>query len=111
LHPARRSLYPTATTEIYTLSLHDALPIWLGAEVPAYFDIVGRLSTRVDPKTKEVERVLQTEKSADVIAKDRTRRLEAMVVNPSIDRKSTRLNSSHVKNSYAVVCLTKKHTH
>src|SRR5215475_5724549 len=61
----------TATTEIYTLSLHDALPIQLG-QWPRSSTCYGR-SNRGPP-----------------------------------DRKSTRLNSSHVKISYAVFCLKKK---
>src|SRR4249919_4289292 len=63
----------TATTEIYTLSLHDALPIR------------ARFATA----------------SAKI----------SMAMTPSWpfapDRKSTRLNSSHVKISYAVFCLKK----
>src|SRR2546426_10244189 len=71
----------TATTEIYTLSLHDALPI--SAEVP-------------------------------LCAAGRVRALEWRAVAawvfpyPRGDRKSTRLNSSHLVISYAVFCLKKK---
>src|SRR5204863_7633551 len=75
----------TATTEIYTLSLHDALPIcppgvWrdvlLVVEGPPRPHVAGAPPTRFhDPLT---------------------------------DRKSTRLNSSHVEISYAVFCLKKK---
>src|SRR5574340_1334002 len=64
----------TATTEIYTLSLHDALPICLSA--PARSACPGR--TRVIGWAR------------------------------LLDRKSTRLNSSHQKISYAVFCLKKK---
>src|SRR5438876_3674424 len=69
----------TATTEIYTLSLHDALPI-----SSTVFD-------RREPG-HETDRSRQTNARAD-------RR---------IDRKSTRLNSSHPSISYAVFCLKKK---
>src|SRR5258705_7298677 len=70
----------TATTEIYTLSLHDALPIY---------------------------RVVDTAESGyRKIGGDRKMRRED-VKNP-IDRKSTRLNSSHLGISYAVFCLKKK---
>src|SRR5438874_8631485 len=74
----------TATTEIYTLSLHDALPI-----LP-----VGTRSRR--------ERIERT----SVVACPR-RRLshDSQWLE---DRKSTRLNSSHVEISYAVFCLKKK---
>src|SRR5215813_14352873 len=67
----------TATTEIYTLSLHDALPIGLSTEAAAHLsDWTVCCSCRLPPQT--------------------------------LDRKSTRLNSSHVRISYAVFCLKKK---
>src|SRR5436309_4636686 len=75
-------LNQTATTEIYTLSLHDALPIW--------------------PRVVGVP--LPLSRAADA----RARRARALVPAPQRDRKSTRLNSSHVKISYAVFCLKKK---
>src|SRR3970282_2648973 len=64
----------TATTEIYTLSLHDALPI-LGASCFVACTL-GFLFNRTIRETQ--------------------------------DRKSTRLNSSHITISYAVFCLKKK---
>src|SRR2546426_1701652 len=83
----------TATTEIYTLSLHDALPIcwrsrqralhgqWLCApEVPTWSLVSG--SHREHPGWH--------------------------VCGVKLDRKSTRLNSSHLVISYAVFCLKKK---
>src|SRR5438552_14558533 len=69
----------TATAEIYTLSLHDALPIWRGARGPA-----GR-------------RVVPAGRARRGGPRGRHR-----------DRKSTRLNSSHQIISYAVFCLKKK---
>src|SRR2546427_10860662 len=66
----------TATTEIYTLSLHDALPIYSFSAFP--YESLG-------PKSAVVHGT----------------KLE-------IDRKSTRLNSSHSQISYAVFCLKKK---
>src|SRR5438874_11251487 len=71
----------TATTEIYTLSLHDALPIWCR----------GR------------RRRSATRRTAGAGCRPgRGRR------GRGADRKSTRLNSSHVEISYAVFCLKKK---
>src|SRR5688572_32668005 len=82
----------SATTEIYTLSLHDALPISreteaLGERVielrqPPFFDFL------------EIDRELS--------------RLASQVLRRIVDRKSTRLNSSHSQISYAVFCLKKK---
>src|SRR5436190_12763921 len=69
----------TATTEIYTLSLHDALPIF----------------SKLDTITgKEVARYASVTHTA--------------VIDVMGDRKSTRLNSSHTVISYAVFCLKKK---
>src|SRR5688572_32471180 len=77
----------TATTEIYTLSLHDALPIW---------PQVRQNRIRVAPRTSGVER-------GDLGAGSCESGVAA-----SRDRKSTRLNSSHSQISYAVFCLKKK---
>src|SRR3984885_15613709 len=67
----------TATTEIYTLSLHDALPI---------FPHEGLRSVS-------------------------SHRIVFLSAAPHRDRKSTRLNSSHVRISYAVFCLKKTKTY
>src|SRR5258705_4931509 len=78
----------TATTEIYTLSLHDALPISHdGAEHHGAFQVGGRQVARA--------REMRHEPAREGIARAR-------------DRKSTRLNSSHLGISYAVFCLKKK---
>src|SRR3989442_4363429 len=71
----------TATTEIYTLSLHDALPILLTAT-----------SSKSDWRNVIVG-------------------LHAAHPWRFLDRKSTRLNSSHIPISYAVFCLKKKTNH
>src|SRR2546427_4656610 len=78
----------TATTEIYTLSLHDALPIY-----PAWVQAAGR-DQDIDlwPVALQAPRL-------DPVDPDTATKL---------DRKSTRLNSSHSQNSYAVFCLKKK---
>src|SRR5688572_31764555 len=74
----------TATTEIYTLSLHDALPIcrffWVGVIFVVDYNAIIPLQSFV------------------VVIGSKT----------FSDRKSTRLNSSHSQISYAVFCLKKK---
>src|SRR2546430_10421993 len=72
----------TATTEIYTLSLHDALPI-SPSFVLALRDLPGRSGNL-------------------------HRSRNSVVRGDCTDRKSTRLNSSHSQISYAVFCLKKK---
>src|SRR5258708_13552607 len=67
----------TATTEIYTLSLHDALPIFADPRLP--FELLRRQVRHVPNLPSQ-----------------------------QLDRKSTRLNSSHQIISYAVFCLKKK---
>src|SRR5438445_7817369 len=76
----------TATTELYTLSLHDALPI-------------SRAGVKPRP-LKPVETGCDPERPADALALREAAGSE--------DRKSTRLNSSHANISYAVFCLKKK---
>src|SRR3712207_9271432 len=84
----------TATTEIYTLSLHDALPISPGQHAPrARHPVGGRPSSGWRPQGLPPGRPLG--------------RLGAVLPR---DRKSTRLNSSHANISYAVFCLKKKKT-
>src|SRR5687768_18424798 len=85
----------TATTEIYTLSLHDALPILAIAESCTGGLIAQRL-TSVPGSSKYFIEGLVTYSNAS-----KTRLL-------GVDRKSTRLNSSHGYISYAVFCLKKK---
>src|SRR5436305_7328296 len=75
----------TSTTKIYTLSLHDALPIfeatrWIKQNLP-YAKVSGGVSN-----------------------------ISFSFRGNNTDRKSTRLNSSHVRISYAVFCLKKKTT-
>src|SRR5688572_32485157 len=85
----------TATTAIYTLSLHDALPIleagavtsldFNGSRVEVTFELAERMRPRVTTESR------------------------ASLGSVSLlDRKSTRLNSSHSQISYAVFCLKKK---
>src|SRR2546430_15118041 len=76
----------TATTEIYTLSLHDALPICRHTR--------GRAAAR----------------HSQVLSRQpcHVRRFRPRAGAIELDRKSTRLNSSHSQISYAVFCLKKK---
>src|SRR5258708_35483317 len=87
----------TATTEIYTLSLHDALPIssrsnttargrWCSARN-------GVLSAKLTNPRKRRTTFIEGGRVSDFTG---------------LDRKSTRLNSSHQIISYAVFCLKKK---
>src|SRR5687768_18084997 len=80
----------TATTEIYTLSLHDALPICVSRGEHRLFRERGQLQGPGRTRGGEPEMPRQV---CDI-------RLQ--------DRKSTRLNSSHGYISYAVFCLKKK---
>src|SRR3712207_8813972 len=77
----------TATTEIYTLSLHDALPISKRSLQVAHMQY---------PRISLLQIFCQT------LSQGMSPFLK------SVDRKSTRLNSSHANISYAVFCLKKK---
>src|SRR3712207_7781063 len=96
----------TATTEIYTLSLHDALPISQRAARPAVHPALPRhlrpggaghrpTAGRGDPPAAPGRRPHQPPHGRSTVGRRR-------------DRKSTRLNSSHANISYAVFCLKTK---
>src|SRR5207245_11308466 len=81
-----------APTHIYTLSLHDALPIYslrgISTKRPGHFAGLGG-----------------TDKNLNGLRNDT---IDTENLRKPLDRKSTRLNSSHGSISYAVFCLKKK---
>src|SRR5690606_41277489 len=87
--------HDTATTAPYTLSLHDALPI--SVRTPPW-----RSSRPTSPTSR---RSSTTSRTSPTWTRTPTGSMRSP---PGRDRKSTRLNSSHVKISYAVFCLKKK---
>src|SRR5690349_25143350 len=85
----------TAPTEIYTLSLHDALPIFeRGQQLVGVEHGLARLGIRLQVGHRRLGSVHRVPRT--------------MALGTGGDRKSTRLNSSHVEISYAVFCLKKK---
>src|SRR5207302_10514500 len=88
---------PTPTTETYTLSLHDALPI---SSATAYAQESAEVMTQTQTQGF-------TESFVSTPGVEATVEGQVTIVLDG-DRKSTRLNSSHVKISYAVFCLKKK---
>src|SRR2546426_1739541 len=91
----------TATTEIYTLSLHDALPIWR--------ESIQQYSFIADLFRFPNNRFYQ--QPADSLPAKLIAYEQPLHFARAIDRKSTRLNSSHLVISYAVFCLKKKKKH
>src|SRR5207253_10619763 len=100
-----------ASTQIYTLSLHDALPIYDYAQ-----SADQNRQARVDPDRRREARnqhqggeqengCTPAVRAPPLIGEDNSWNSEE---HPPRDRKSTRLNSSHVAISYAVFCLKKK---
>src|SRR3712207_8657548 len=87
----------TATTEIYTLSLHDALPILCALQWGHGFNAVENVQVPGDAMIRER---LQWGHGFNAVENTDPILLSA-------DRKSTRLNSSHANISYAVFCLKK----
>src|SRR5699024_12819971 len=89
-----------ATTGIYSLSLHDALPISLRCLRGFFYSSVGTFC-----RSDSTGRRLPSFVSSGL------NRIGVIFIPLNvfvIDRKSTRLNSSHVSISYAVFCLKKK---
>src|SRR3712207_6961893 len=82
----------TTTTEIYALSLHDTLPIWMTLRNRGRPTVFSTLMAPImKPAIRRANR------------KDLRTLKEILEARP--DRKSTRLNSSHANISYAVFCL------
>src|SRR5688572_32531474 len=91
----------TPTTEIYTLSLHDALPIC--RLLVLVVEAVGEDRRRANERGNDI--------AAEVVLAVRVHGVfleRALEHVEAEDRKSTRLNSSHSQISYAVFCLKKK---
>src|SRR2546427_5979026 len=86
----------TATTEIYTLSLHDALPIWRQTDSRKLLRSMASACSFWCSSSRPLRQVIISENTVPPISSGNQ------------DRKSTRLNSSHSQISYAVFCLKKK---
>src|SRR3989449_7092262 len=82
----------TATTEIYTLSLHDALPILSLLSIALVLWLIVRWDDQPAGEAHDHHLLM----------------IVFLLALTSTDRKSTRLNSSHGYISYAVFCLKKK---
>src|SRR3712207_9210470 len=92
----------TATTEIYTLSLHDALPIWPAFNGSGHHGTGTILDDDGAPSGVGADtRPPNTFIHGRPASPTRARRASFHLA----DRKSTRLNSSHANISYAVFCL------
>src|SRR5438034_7254160 len=89
----------TATTDIYTLSLHDALPISFKATHARRRDRTTTVMAELD---EEISSFFTNLRLLLV------RSMRTLILVATLDRKSTRLNSSHTVISYAVFCLKKK---
>src|SRR5690606_42133581 len=99
------------TTWTYTRSLHDALPIFRLLAQDAAGGLDGGRGHLRSPSTA-AETARDTVSDVSVcwapVGQARARAIMATAASPlRADRKSTRLNSSHVKISYAVFCLKK----
>src|SRR5256885_5622180 len=102
----------TATTEIYTLSLHDALPICRAIVGPGLFRPaiqISRLEIAIDERCLGHGACKQRSSQCQAPCLGSGLLFESTPLGTdSLDRKSTRLNSSHLVISYAVFCLKKK---
>src|SRR5690606_42146204 len=101
----------TATTQTYTLSLHDALPILAqrkGGTIISPRPTYDNLVIFAEHLGADVRWIpLNDDMQTDLEAMSAAINSDTGMVYLCKDRKSTRLNSSHVKISYAVFCLKK----
>src|SRR5690606_41684391 len=106
--PFYSSFFPhTSPPAIYTLSLHDALPIF-SAPSHAPGEVPGTPTIFPIPEKPAFEMLALTKTASLDIGPDNLATEGDIITYTLTDRKSTRLNSSHVKISYAVFCLKKK---
>src|SRR5688572_31053980 len=98
------------TTQIYTLSLHDALPIWqlvrqllVESLLLSFFGGLAGMALAVI-MTRGLIAFIPSENNPILV----TPTPDLRIMSFTLDRKSTRLNSSHSQISYAVFCLKKK---
>src|SRR5690242_21618683 len=97
----------SATTEIYTLSLHDALPISEGVVAGGVGE--GRHGLKLFAQIPAgLERMIAPHPGRADLSHDGEQSYVQGRLGSAQDRKSTRLNSSHMSISYAVFCLKKK---
>src|SRR5690606_41684826 len=105
------SVKARATSANYTLSLHDALPIWVIGQVEQVVQalelpkLVEREVSRFP--IERIEQIVLGVSGKEFRAITWLGALLGGMIGLLQDRKSTRLNSSHVKISYAVFCLKK----
>src|SRR5207302_6990386 len=97
---------PTSTLFPYTTLFRSDLPILVVGSVVLGLLAVARMAGLVHAKERKAnrERLLREAGQALVMSTDRDQLYYVAAVSAA-DRKSTRLNSSHVKSSYAVFCL------
>src|SRR5207249_10604562 len=102
------SLTEAVTSELYTLSLHDALPICGGAMVEERKGAHG-ICRGVEDQLRPLRAPCVFDRdNLHAAAIEQARKALDKLIGRVRDRKSTRLNSSHVSISYAVFCLKKK---
>src|SRR5690606_42135895 len=98
------ALRDAAPSALYTLSLHDALPIYYCLIYGVwFFPEMGYMGVAYGTLLSRIIMLIYM-----YFALKSNATLSPFINRLTLDRKSTRLNSSHVKISYAVFCLKKK---
>src|SRR5205807_9534062 len=104
-------LTPSPTTAIYTLSLHDALPICDGGNQACAHGVAQIYAQEQCKDRRDDDASAQSGERSEQAGQQRGGRHDGSKFSNrhcALDRKSTRLNSSHLVISYAVFCLKKK---
>src|SRR5690606_41369770 len=105
------SMSAPATTELYALSLHDALPIFTKLQMTLMSQAASMRHVRVARAARPLRGPDERPRGTPAVTLPKCQRPSSPCQHSTVqDRKSTRLNSSHVKISYAVFCLKKKST-
>src|SRR5699024_12305752 len=98
----------TAAPDTYTLSLHDALPISLDKTAIKSTPLTSHRADPMEMVRTKMKEVFNKQKPVQVGSDTVGMTQLLTTIAKAGDRKSTRLNSSHVSISYAVFCLKKK---
>src|SRR5256885_4414969 len=101
MYPSYFFFNDTATTEIYSLSLHNALPIYANLGGAVVHAVTASIKAGALPSLATTAGRFRMRTTLP------SPKMDAPLTN-SVDRKSTRLNSSHLVISYAVFCLKRK---
>src|SRR5438445_13250276 len=108
LEDARDFVASVGLSLLYPLQPPVLLPTFLGAWLGADHAVPGARQAFAEPRARQAEQMVDQLAAGRDVFLSNLLADSVLLVSPAVDRKSTRLNSSHANISYAVFCLKKK---